>query len=283
MLLIGFISGLALLWLVLDLAEVKWRGGLMALESQHPPQMAAMWLRVASGFKVVLADEDRGLFVWERGRRFHDGGLFYYAELWRDARTGRARFVVGVMGHAFHTAAELAQARSRFVSSQLFHLTARSAENAVIRAADPRTARRVHPAMRRCLARRGLARQSRRPPAIDTPMSPSAVRFSLRVPLSELSTAIAGLSQSGWRLVETASLNRGLIGQHRYCFRDAAGATEAPDYLLEVCGYPSGWVKLAIDWFPQAELVRPPRRPTDLEADIRRAVERVHTVPDFAI
>lgn len=271
------IGGLLLLWLVLSLMEVKWRGGLLALESQHTPEMAAIWLRVASGYKLVLEDGRRGIFVWEQGRRFHDGGIFYYGEMWQDPRTGRARFVVGVMGHRFHTANELAAARSRFVATQVFHLTPRSGDDAVVRAGDPRTARAIHPAMRKL-----AGQETQRPPAIDTPMSASAVRFSLRIPLASVSRAIADLSPAGWRLVETASLSRGLVAQHRYCFRDATQGKDAgAEYLLEVCGYASGWVKLAIDWFPRAEPSRPPRRPTELEADIRRKVGEMHAVPDF--
>lgn len=278
MLMLGAIGCLALLWLVLVLQGVRARGGLMVLESQHPPEMAAIWLRVASGYKLILDDDARGLFVWEHGRRFHDGGLFYYGELWRDRRSGRARFAIGVIGHKFHTAEELATARARFVATQVFHLTPRSESDAVVRASNPRTARAVHPAMRRL-----VGRQTQRPPAIDTPMSPFAVRFSLRVPLAEAVRAITDLSPAGWRLVETVSLNRGPIAQHRYCFRDATQGKDAgPDYLLEVCGYASGWVKLAIDWFPRTELPRPPRRPTELEADIRRRVEDVHAVQDVA-
>lgn len=272
------IGGLLVLWLVLSLMEVRWRRGLLTLESQHSPEMAAIWLRVASGYRLVLEDAPRGVFVWEQGRRFHDGGIAYYGEMWRDPRTGRARFILGVIGHKFHTAGELAAARSRLVATQIFHLTGHSAADAIVRAANPRTALAVHPALRRL-----AGKQADRPPAIDAPMSPTAVRFSLRVPLGSVVQAIAELSPAGWRLVETASLSRGLVAQHRYCLRDAAQGKDAgPEYLLEVCGYASGWAKLAIDWFPRPGMARSPRRPAALEADLRQKVERLRRVPELA-
>lgn len=270
MLMLGAVTGLSLLWLVLHLRRPMRPRGLLHLESQQSVEMARVWLRLAAGYKLVHADDAHGLFIWERGRRFHDGGLFYYAEIWQDARTRRARLVAGVVGHTFHTDEELASARSRFVSGQLFHLTDRSAEDALVRAADVRTVRIVHPSVRGV-----VGQQANRPPAIDLPMSPSAARFVLRAPLNVVADAIGDLSRSGWRLVETASLDRGFVNHRRYCFEDAAARRDAgAEYLLEVCGYADDDVHLAIDWFPIPDAGRTPRRPAELEADIRRRVER---------
>ena len=259
MLIVAAIGALGLVLLLLDLRRMKWRAGLVAFESQHSVEMASVWLRSASGYRLVFTDEERGLFVWERGRCFHDGGIVYYGQIWADERTGRARFVIGVIGHKFHTAEELASARARFVSGQVFHLTSRSARQAILRAADPRTVRAVLPVMRRLVGRR-----TNRPPAIDAPMSGFAVRFTLRAPLAAVTAAIADLAPAGWRVVETACLNRGLVTQRRYCFEDAAKREDArAEYLLEVCGYADDWVHLAIDWFPRPGSHRPPRRPTE--------------------
>ena len=273
MLLVAAITCLAILVLLHDLWGLRRRTRLLELESQHSVEMATVWLRIASGYTLVLADETRGLFVWQRGRRFRDGGLFYYGQIWRDERSGRARFVIGVVGHKFHSTNELAAARSRFVAGQVFHLTERSARDAVVRAADPRTARAVLPAMRRL-----IGQQAHRPPAIDTPITPFAVRFTLRAPVTAVTDAIGDLQNAGWRLVEAATINRGLVTQRHYCFidtaeRDGAGA----EYLLEVCGYADDWVHLAIDWFPLPDARHMPRRPTELECDVRRVVERVRT------
>jgi hypothetical protein len=278
MFIVGAIAAFALVWLLLDLWRERRRDGLVALESQHSVETAAAWLRIASGYRLVLADDERGLFVWERGRRFYDGGFFYYGQIWRDQRTGRARFVIGVIGHTFHRAEELARARSRFVAGQVFHLTPRSARNAVMRAADPRTARKVLPPMRRL-----IGRQTNRPPAIDAPMSPTALRFTLRAPLAAVTDAIADLPEAGWRLVETASLHRGLVTQHRYCFEDAAERTDAgAEYLLEVRGYANDWVHIALDWFPLPGAPRPPRRPAELQADISQGVAHIRSTLELA-
>ena len=205
MLIVAAIGALGLVLLLLDLRRMKWRAGLVAFESQHSVEMASVWLRSASGYRLVFTDEERGLFVWERGRCFHDGGIVYYGQIWADERTGRARFVIGVIGHKFHSAEELASARARFVSGQVFHLTPRSARQAVLRAADPRTVRAVLPAMRRLVGQR-----TNRPPAIDAPMSGFAVRFTLRAPLAAVTAAIADLAPAGWRVVETAVSIAGL-------------------------------------------------------------------------
>ena len=110
-------------------------------------------------------------------------------------------------------------------------------------------------------------------------MSPFAVRFALRAPPAAVTDAIADLSRAGWRLVENASLNRGLVTQHRYCFEDAAERKDAgAEYLLEVRLHAGNWADLAIDWFPLPGTARSPRRPGELEADIRGAVERARDV-----
>lgn len=277
MFIVGAIATFALVWLLLDLWKEKRHDGLAAFESQHSVETASAWLRLAGGYRLVLADDERGLFVWERGRRFHDGGLFYYGQIWKDERTGRARFVIGVIGHRFHRAEELARARSRFVAGQVFHLTPRSARNAVLRAVDPRTVRNVLPLMRRL-----VGQQINRPPAIDAPMSPAAVRFTVRAPLAAVTDAIADLPEAGWRLVEAASLNRSLVTQHRYCFEDAAQRKDAgAEYLVEVRGYADDWIHVAIDWFPLPGPRRPPRRPSELQADLRQGVARVRPVHDL--
>ena len=279
MLIVAAIGALGLVLLLLDLWRVKRRAGLVAFESQHSVEMASVWLRSATGYRLVFADDARGLFVWERGRCFHDGGMVYYGQIWPDERTGRARFVIGVIGHKFHSAEELASARSRFVSGQVFHLTPRSARQAVLRAADPRTVHAVLPVMRRLVGRR-----TNRPPAIDAPMSGFAVRFTLRAPLAAVTGATADLAPAGWRVVETACLNRGLVTQRRYCVEDAAKREDAgAEYLLEVCGYADNWIHLAIDWFPRPGSSRPPRRPTELQADIRRGLDRARAATAFEL
>jgi hypothetical protein len=266
----GVIGGLVLLWLGLDLWAWRQRSQLVTLESQYPADVATISLRLTRGFELVRSDETGGLYIWERGRPFDDGGIRYYAQISRDQRTGRGRFVVGVIGHTFHTTEDLVQARSSFVSSQLFHLTAESVEGALVRAADPRTVRNVLPAMRSLAGQRAT-----RVPAIDAPMSPSALRFTLRAPLAVVTDAVDTLPAAGWRRIESTSLERGLVTQRRYCFEDAARREHASaEYLLEVRGYAGDWVLLAIDWFPRPEPARPPRRPSELEALIRVGVER---------
>jgi hypothetical protein len=278
MLTLAVIGGLVLLWLGLELWRLDERAGLLALESELPFEAAMVSLRLARGYKLVWSDEARGFFVWERNRRFHDGGVFYYAQIWADVRTGRGRFVVGVIGHKFHRSDELASARSQFVETQLLHLTEESAEDARVRAADPRTARAVHRALRRL-----IGQQTERPPVTDAPMSSSALEFTVNAPHAEVADAIGRLSQSGWRLVETASFNRGLVPQRRFCFEDGATReTARAEYLLEVRAYADGYTLLAIDWFPRAEPGRPPRRPSELAADVSRTVAHVHAVREAA-
>ena len=178
MLFLTAVGALALVLLILDGWRLMKHAGLLRLESSQPAEAATVWLQIARGYTLVRAEPEQGLYAWEHGRPFEDGGILYYAQISRDERTGRGRFVVGVIGHKFHRAEELAAARSQFVSSQLFHLTAESAETALIRAGNPRTVRAVHPAMRRMVGRRAV-----RPPAIDATMSSSALRFTMRAPL----------------------------------------------------------------------------------------------------
>ena len=178
-----------------------------------------------------------------------------------------------MVGHKFHSTNELAAARSRVVAGRVLHLTKRSARDAVVRAANPRTARAVLPAMRRL-----VGQQAHRPPAIDTPITPFAVRFTLRAPATAVADAIGELQHTGWRLAEAATINRGLVTQRRYCFIDAAERDGAgAEYLLEVCGYVDDWVHLAIDWFPLPDAGHMPRRLIQPECDVRRVVERVRT------
>jgi hypothetical protein len=271
MVFLSAVGGLALVLLILDLWRLKQYGGLLRLESDQPAEVAAVWLQIARGYTLVRTEPEQGLYVWERGRRFDDGGILYYGQIVRDERTGRGRFIVGVIGHKFHRAEELAAARAQFVSSQLFHLAEQSAETALIRAGDPRTVHSVHPAMRH-----RIRKEMARPPAIDAPISSTALRFTLRAPLDAVTDAIGKLPEHGWRLIETASLSRGLVTQHRYCFADTAEHKDAgAEYLLELRWYDGDWAMLAIDWFPGAAPSRPSRKAAELEADIREAVERV--------
>jgi hypothetical protein len=271
MLFLGAVGALALILLILDLRRLMQYAGLMRLESEQPAEVAAVWLQIARGYTLVRTEPEQGLYVWERGRRFDDGGILYYGQISRDERTGRGRFIVGVIGHPFHRADELAAARSQFVSSQLFHLTERSARDALIRAGNPRTVRPVHPAMRRM-----VGTVTDRPPAIDAAMSATALRFTLRAPHEAVVDAIGKLPEQGWRLVETASLSRALVTQHRYCFEDASAHEDGGDaFLLELRWYDGDWAMLAIDWFPRGESTSPSRSTVELEASIRQAVERV--------
>jgi len=130
---------------------------------------------------------------------------------------------------------------------------------------------------------RGLiGKQTIRPPAIDVPMSASAQRFTLHAPIEAVESAIAGLQQAGWRLVETASINRGLVAQSRYSFIDATERKDAgAEYVLECRCYEGDWAVLAIDWFPFRDSARVPRRPNEMEADIRSGLERVRMVAEL--
>ena len=278
MLFLGLLGGVILVLIVLDLWDLKQRAGLLELESQYPADTASVWLQIARGDYRRVANQGKNSFIWERGRSFHDGGLLYVGQLWRDSRSGRGRFVIGVIGHQYHAREELAAARAQFVSTQLFHLTDESAATAIERASNPRTARAVHPEMRKFAGKRET-----RPPAIDAPMSPTALRFTLRVPLHGVRDAIAELPAAGWRILDTASLSRGLVTQHRYALEDAPEREDASaEYLLELRWYEGDWAMLAIDWFPRPDATRPPRKPAELEAVIRRAVEHVLVVPEAA-
>ena len=278
MLIVAAIGALGLVLLLLDLRRMKWRAGLVAFESQHSVEMASVWLRSASGYRLVFTDEERGLFVWERGRCFHDGGIVYYGQIWADERTGRARFVIGVIGHKFHSSRRACERADPVRLGTGLPSDRRGARD------RPSCGRPIRersapffPSMRRLVGRR-----TNRPPAIDAPMSGFAVRFTLRAPLAAVTAAIADLAPAGWRVVETACLNRGLVTQRRYCFEDAAKREDArAEYLLEVCGYADDWIHLAIDWFPRPGSHRPPRRPTELQADIRRGLERARATPAF--
>jgi hypothetical protein len=277
MIFLGLIGSVVLVLIVLDLWDLKQRAGLLELESQYPADIAAVWLQIARGYRCVAKDAPNS-FVWERGRGFDDGGFLYWGRTWRHKHTGRGRFVIGVIGHKYHTREELAAARAQFVSTQLFHLTEKSAETAIARASDPRTARAVNPEARKLADKRPT-----RPPAIDAPMSPAALRFTLRVPLDAVKEAIDELPAKGWRRLDSASLSRGLVTQHRYAFEDAPERKDASaEYLLELRWYDGDWAMLAIDWFPRPGATRPRRSPTELEAEIRRAVEGVLVVPEAA-